>query len=60
MADSDLIGVKATLGALALVACTVGAFFIGPVVGIVVSICAVSLALWLGYRAIQRGEPDDS
>jgi hypothetical protein len=58
MANSDLIGVKATLVALLLLACTVGAFFIGPVVGIIVSICAVSLALLLGYRAIQREETE--
>ena len=58
--DSDLIGVEATLVALALVACMVGAFFIGPVIGIIVSVCAVSLGLWLGYRAIQRSETQDS
>jgi membrane protein implicated in regulation of membrane protease activity len=59
MQDSDLIGVKATLVVLALLACMVGAFFIGPVVGVVVSLCAVSLALYLGYRAIQREETQD-
>jgi hypothetical protein len=52
--------VEATLVALALVACMVGAFFIGPVIGIIVSVCAVSLGLWLGYRAIQRSETEDS
>ena len=59
MRDSDLIGVKATLAALLLLGLTVVAFFITPVLGVIISICAVSLALYLGYRAVQKQEIDD-
>ena len=60
MRDSDLIGVKATLVALLLFGGSVGAFFIAPVAGvIVVGLCAVSLALYLGYKAVQKQEIDD-
>jgi hypothetical protein len=58
MTGSDLSGVTMTLVALVLVACIVGAWIIGPWFGLVVSIGAGVIGLYLGYRWIQGQETD--
>lgn len=55
---SDLGGLKVTLIALVLLACIVGAWIVGPWLGLVVSIGAGVIGLFLGYRWIQGQETD--
>jgi hypothetical protein len=55
---SDLGGLKVTLIALVLLACIVGAWIVGPWIGLVVSISAGVIGLFLGYRWIQGQETD--
>jgi hypothetical protein len=54
--DTDLSGITVTLIVVVLVACVVGAWIIDRKVGLVASVGAAIVGLYLAYRWIQSEE----